>query len=151
MKLKNFLVKAKVATYASVGEINEKTLEDGCKELLYKESEFVYRDRYYGNNPFSGQEIVWQNGKIIWSMNYYGATISDDISVEQVYDFLKKALRKIRAERPFRGLDSFQEGEFKYFDKSVGNVEDFFGDEKILFQGQEVYRLKYHGGLIKMK
>lgn len=90
MKLSKFLVKAKIATYASAGEANEKVLEDGCKELLFEEDKFKYRDRYYGFNPFFGEEIVWQNGKIIWSMNYFGRIFSDAVPAKEVYQLSRK-------------------------------------------------------------
>ena len=85
MELSKFLAKAKIATYASVGEANERTLDDGAKELTFEDGKFKYRDRYYGFNPFIGQEVVSQNGKIIWSMNYYGKIISLVISAKRIY------------------------------------------------------------------
>ncbi len=36
-RLSRFLVKAKLATYASGEETNKRTLEDGAKELTFKE------------------------------------------------------------------------------------------------------------------
>ena len=88
MELSKFLVKAKIATYASEGEGGEKDLEDGSKELTYEEEEFRYRDRYFGFNPFSGEEVVWKNNEFIWVMNYYGKVVSDKIPAKQIYEFL---------------------------------------------------------------
>jgi len=76
-------------------EINERVLEDGAKELTFKEDGFRYRDRYYGFNPFVGQEIVWKDNKIVWSMNYYGKIISEIVPPKEIYNFLKKALRQV--------------------------------------------------------
>ena len=78
-QLSKFLVKAKINTYASSGEGGEKILFDESKEFEFEEKEFKYRDRYFGFDPFIGQEIVWQNGKIIWGMNYYGKVVSEVI------------------------------------------------------------------------
>jgi hypothetical protein len=64
-KFKKFLVKAKVNTYATDGENNEKILPDGTKKLEFKEGDFLYRDRYFGLNPFIGEEIVFYNGKVV--------------------------------------------------------------------------------------
>jgi len=58
MRLSEFLVKAKIATYASEGEASEIVLEDGAKELTFEDGKFKYRDRYYGFNPFVGEEIA---------------------------------------------------------------------------------------------
>ena len=55
-------------------------------------------------------------------------------------------MRQVVEERPFRGPDNFKEGGFEYVDKSSGDIKMFCGTETILFKGQEVYRLYYHGG-----
>ena len=151
MELSKFLVKAKIATYASEGEANKKVLEDGAKELTFEDGEFKYRDRYYGFNPFVGEEIVWKNGKIVWSMNYYGKIVSDVVSAKEIYEFLKMAMRQVKEDKPFRGPNNFKSGDFEYIDESTGDINDFSGIEKILFKGQEIYKLIYHGGIVKNK
>ena len=151
MGVSTFLVKAKIATYASFGEANEINLEDSAKELTFEDGEFKYRDKYYGFNPFIGEEVVFQNGKIVWSMNYYGKIISLVISAKQIYEFLKSAMRQIKENRPFRGPNNFKSGNFEYIDESTGDVNNFSGTERIFFKGQEIYRLIYHGGIVKFK
>jgi hypothetical protein len=149
--LEQFLVKAKISAYVSGGEDNEKFLADGSKELTFEEGQFKYRDRYFGWNPFIGEEIVWQSDKIIWAMNYYGVVSREVIATSQVYNFLRKAKRQAKENRPFRGPSSFNEGDFDYFNESNGTVEQFTGFERILYQGQEIYRLDYHGGKVKVR
>ena len=167
MDLAKFLIQAKTNTYASNGESppslkatarqdppslkvtawqREKILSDGSKEFEFEEKGFRYRDRYFGHDPFMGEEIVWHDDEVVWGMNYYGALLSDEISSREVYEFLKKAMRRVTKERPFRGPDNFKEGDFEYVDKSYGDINMFRGTEMILFKGQEVYRLYYHGG-----
>jgi len=146
MELSKFLVKAKIATYASEGEANERVLEDGAKELTFESDGFRYRDRYYGFNPFVGEEIVWKDDKIVWSMNYFGKISSDVVSGKEVYKFLQSAMRQVKEDRPFRGPNNFKSGDFEYIDESNGDVHNFTGIEKILFKGKEIYRLNYHGG-----
>ena len=149
MKLENFLVKAKINTYATDGEGGENVLNDNSKELDYEEGEFKYRDRYFGFNPFVGEEIVWQNDKIIWSMNYYGKIISDIIPERDIYEFLKKAMKSVKEDRPFRGPENLKENDFEYIDKNQGGIKEFIGEEKILYKGKEIYKLYYHGGFIR--
>ncbi|MFA5013842.1 MAG: DUF5680 domain-containing protein [Candidatus Paceibacterota bacterium] len=149
MELKDFLVEAKINTYAKDGEGGERVLEDGSKELIYENKEWKYRDRYFGFNPFIGEEAVWENGKMIWGMNYYGKILSDKVDVSQVYQFLKKAMRLVEADRPFRGPTELQEEEWDYRDENNGNIDKFEGVETIYFQKEKVYELKYHGGVIK--
>lgn len=151
MRLEQFLVKAKVGTYAS-GEAGEtQILTDGGKELTFQVGEFKYRDRYFGWNPFVGEEVVWQNGQIIWAMNYYGAVFAESVMADQVYTFLQEAMKLIEEDRPFRGPQSFENNEYKYIDESQGDMERFTGIEKIFYQGHEIYQLAYHGGSVKVK
>lgn len=148
MILKDFIVKAKTNTYASNGEGGEKILEDGSKELIYESGEWKYRDRYFGFNPFIGEEVVWKNGKVVWGMNYYGRIVSNKVDAKQLYEFLQKAMLLVEAERPFRGPIDFKEGEWDYKDESNGAVDKFDGIETIFFQKERVYELRYHGGVV---
>ncbi|HNY35908.1 MAG TPA: DUF5680 domain-containing protein [Candidatus Pacearchaeota archaeon] len=144
-----FLLKAKINTYASNGENEEKILEDGSKELVYKNNEWEYRDRYFGFNPFIGEEIIFKDSKIFWGMNYYGRIISDKVETEQIYQFLKKSLRLAKIEYPFRGPIDFQENNWIYKNKINGIANNFTGKESIYFKQEKVYELIYHGGIIK--
>jgi len=147
MSLREFLVKAKAKTYASEGERNGRQLEDGGTELTFRDAKYVYRDRYYGVNPFAGEEIVWQDGRTVWAMNYHGGVTDDAILPADVYLFLRSALRNVEAARPFRGGPrEFSDGLYTYRDQNTGDLDRFSGREAISFQGREVYSLHYHGG-----
>ncbi len=148
MELKHFLVEAKRNTYAAGGERKELVLEDGSKEFTYQLDNFEYRDRYFGFNPFIGEEIVSINEKAIWGMNYRGRIISEDIDVSLLYQFLRQAMSLLESERPFRGPHLFSEGYWKYEDESEGDVDNFSGKEAIYFKNEKVYELIYHGGFI---
>ena len=148
MDLVTFLLKAKLRTYATGGEGNERTLSDGTREMSYSEGDFLYRDRYFGFNPFIGEEVVWEKEKVIWAMNYYGAVTDETVSSGDVYHFLQKAMQRVTAEHPFRGPSEYREGDFIYQDQSEGSVDSFSGEEGIDFQGRQVYSLKYHGGKV---
>lgn len=143
-----FIIKAKQNTYAKSGEAGEKILADSSKELVFKEGDFKYRDRYFGFDPFIGEEIVFQNSKVVWGMNYYGRIISRIISAKQVYQFLRKALKRVVKDKHFRGLDGFVDHDFRYANKSEGSIENFKGQEKIFYKQKLVYRLDYNGGVI---
>jgi len=150
-QLNQFLVKAKINTYTSSGEGGEKILPDESKKFEFEEKEFKYRDRYFGFDPFIGEEIVWQSEKVIWGMNYYGEIVSEIISAKSIYQFLQEALKKITKDKPFRGPDNFKKDEFEYINKVEGTVEKFKGEEIIFYKKQVVYKLNYHGGLIATK
>ena len=149
MELSKFLVKAKVSTYASAGEGGERKLDDGGRELVYEEGAWKYRDRYFGFNPFIGEEIVWKDEKIVWGMSYYGKILSEGVDAGELYGFLKKALARVEESIPFRGPKTFIEDDFSYRNSSSGSVEEFHGVEMILQRGVRVFELTYHGGVVK--
>ncbi|MEA3378704.1 MAG: DUF5680 domain-containing protein [Nanoarchaeota archaeon] len=151
MELKKFLVKAKISTYATGGESKEVILEDGSEELTYKEKKFKYRDRYFGHNPFIGEEIVWKNKKILWAMNYYGNIIDKKIPSKEVYNFLKDVLKKVTEDLPFRGPKIFKKENFKYINEVDGDISNFSGKEIIYYNNKMIYFLHYHGGFIRNK
>jgi hypothetical protein len=150
MELKDFLVKAKLATYASQ-KPTKMNLIDGGKQLTLEHDEFRYKDKYYGFNPFSGQEVVWKRDVCIWSMNYYGEITDKKVDPKEIYEFLKTALRHISSDRPFRGPLQHSQGDFCYIDVSHGDINKFIGREKIYLYEKEIYQLTYHGGKIKSK
>jgi len=147
-ELCRFIAKAKINTYASGRE--GATLIDGSKELTFEEGKFLYRDRYFGFNPFIGGEVVFYEGKCIWGMNYCGYIVpSEDISLKEVYAFLRESLKRVEEEKPFRGPKKYEKNPFKYANSVQGNISMFNGIEKIFYKGKEVYRLLYHGGFTK--
>src|SRR3989344_6951445 len=149
MELNEFLVRAKINTYASSGEGREQNLKDSSKELIYEENGWKYRDRYFGFNTFIGEEIIWKNEEMIWGMNYYGQILSKAVGAKEIYEFLKEALLQVDESMPFRGPKILDEGNFSYRNSNSGSVEEFHGVEMVLYKGKRVYELQYHGGIVK--
>lgn len=148
MNLLEFIVKAKKNTYANPS-VKARKLKDGSKELIFKEGHYTYRDKYFGFNPFAGEEIVFQNDKAVWVMNYAGKTKTNPIFSKKIYTFLKKAMQQIKEEKPFRGPSNFKANNFEYRNKSSGDLSSFRGKEIIFYKDKEVYSLEYHGGFVK--
>jgi hypothetical protein len=149
MELSQFLIKAKISGYATGGEGKELKLEDGGFKFYYKEHDLEYSDIYYGFNPFFGQEIVRQNNRAIWIMNYFGETTFQRKEAVSVYQFLKLALQHPDPKLPLRGPKYFGKDNFIYRNSGNGNIDLFFGEEIIKFENKQVYKLRYHGGTIK--
>lgn len=147
--LKEFLVIAKKATYATSGEGGERRLQDGTKEFVFKKGLHIYRDRYFGSNPFIGQEIVFNNNNPVWGMNYSGNVISSTVDSHETYSFLKKALQKVTKQSPYRGPKTFTSGEWRYSCTVEGSIGAFSGQEAIFWNKKKVYELLFHGGEIK--
>ena len=60
--LARYLVKAKFQGYASGDESRIQHLADGGSEVRSEEDGYVYRDRWYGEDRFTGEEVVWHKG-----------------------------------------------------------------------------------------
>lgn len=147
MNFKDFLIKAKKATYANKQAIT-KISPDNSKELIFKEDILIYRDRYFGHNPFFGEEIVFKKNKPFWGMNYQGKCFSK-LKTKEVYNFLKYCLSEVSKDSPVRGPRQIIKGKLKYTNEKKGDIEFFIGIEKIFIKEKLVYICHYHGGLIK--
>lgn len=145
----HFLLKAKKSTYADSGGAGDALNKDGSKSFSYDEDSWSYTDVYVGYNPFSGQEIVRKDGLPFWSMNYYGSVKKKD--VKEVYRFLKQAMLRVDSTHPFRGPAEFSQDDWTYTCKQKGTLDNFEGKEKIFFQKELVYKLLFHGGILRPK
>ncbi len=149
MKLVDFLIRAKKSGYACETGGRREEFEDGSVGFKFVEEDFTYYDRYYGSNPFSGSEYIYDiDGRVIWMMNYYGASNSDSIEVSKIYSFLREAMRNITPEYPFRGPKEYENNGLIYRNTQNGSFECFHGNEKIYATNLKLYDLYYHGGVI---
>jgi len=149
-ELARFLVKAKTAGYASGDESRIRKLADGSFEAGgLAEGKFSYRDRWYGEASFLGEEIVHYRGRPVWGMNFHGAVAGGAQIPAEFPKFHKSALRHLTAGRPFRGPLFYQEGELVYVNEVTGSIREFHGVERVLFRGQEIFRLVYSGGMLE--
>ena len=142
--LKEFLCEARRNTYASgaSGEGNQKIF--ASHQLEFQRGEYSYIDVYFsGKKRFMGQEIIYQDAKPVWGMNYISNQIGD---LETV--FLKESLMKLSEKCRLGETCSYIKREYKYQDNGQGSLAEFFGEEEIFVETKSVYKLKYQGGLI---
>ena len=146
-ELTEFIVAAKRATYAAVDEGGEQQSSDGAKKFEYSRGGLHYQDVYYGSTDFAGQETVFKQGKPAWAMSYYGATL-DRTETDELYAFLKAALKEVTKEAPYRGRARLASDVLEYSNEWHGSPERFHGREQISKNGIVVYELRYEGGLL---
>jgi hypothetical protein len=146
--LARYLVKAALQGYASGDESRIQHLADGGSEVRSEEGDYVYRGRWYGNERFAGEDVVWHNGHALWSMNFYGATTPGCAIPAEFPKFHKSALRRVSVDAPFRGPAMYHDGEFVYVNKWTGSISEFSGEERVFFRDQEIFHLVYHGGTL---
>ena len=146
-ELAHFLVEAKRNTYAAQkGRVASSRLES--KDLGFRCGDYYYLDSYFGEKDFSGQEIVYFKDKPIWSMNYYGKMLQDEVP-QGFIETLRGALLKVEVDRPFRGCGTYSQGRYLYKCWSEGTLFIFKGQESIRYGRKVVYCLNFHGGQIR--
>lgn len=148
--LRAFLVEAKRGTYAAGGDAGRvPSLLAGAHQLEYRSGSWLYRDLYYGSARFAGQETVSVGDAPVWSMVYAGGVPTGaGVSPSEVYAFLRLALQRVSAERPYRGPEGWEMGAWRYACAVSGDLWAFEGRERIARDGREVYALVFAGGAI---
>ena len=147
-ELEQFIVRAKQSTYAGSGK---KLLPYrlGSQDLQCAESDWAYHDSYLGERDFIGQEIVYYRMQPVWGMNYFGVILKPDkITSAQAGKMIQKSLTRLYAEGRFLGRFEHQDGQLTYIDENEGDVSSFRGKENIYDDGEVVYELVYHGGIL---
>ncbi len=150
--LTRFLVAAKRATYAAGGSQSRAAvaaLLQGAHQMEYVEGDFLYRDIYFGDDFFSGQEVVYLADDPVWSMCYAGgwtSALMESDEARRVSGVLQASLRLVPGEYPYRGPLQHQQGVYAYTNKPEGDVSRFWGTERIAREGSVLYELRYCGG-----
>jgi len=148
--LKEFILEASQNTYASENPDIKVKQEDNSTTIVYEKDDWKYHDNYFGGEPYGGREVVFFKGNPIWMMVYYGWVVEGN-NPDDVYGILTKALRNSSIEMPYRGPRELVDGEFKYINELNGEVDNFFGEEKIYKGDTLLYVAKYMGGLVDKK
>ncbi len=143
----SFLIRAKQNTYAS-GKTPDPSIRPGAKEMRFEEASYLYIDTWLGGFHFIGEEAVWQKGVCVWGMNYFGKMLVTEIP-EGFSEFLKGALLHAPVKAPYRGPDSYVQGDFEYHCSWRGSLSSFEGEEAISLNKQTIYRLSFHGGEVR--
>lgn len=150
--LKKFLYNANKFGYAGDGKEINSPQRPGFDELEYSEGDYLYHDSYSGHYFAPGQEVVYYKGDPIWAMAYAGGMKfehhSDETLTKQTIKFLKKALLAMNPEKPYRGPEKFEEGEWRYVSTLSGDIKDFTGNEKIYLKDKLVFEQNFIGGII---
>ena len=143
MTFADFLALARRETYAIP---HGEALGDGTEQMAFDRGAWRYRDRYAGQNPYGGQELVWFEDRVVWIKNYFAEVVSARCSSEEIYRFQRKALGQPDPAHLMRGPARFRDGRFRYETAIEGDLSRFHGEEVIYFDDLEVYRMILHGG-----
>lgn len=145
-----FLREANTNTYANEKIKKATSLRHGSNDYHFESGDLTFHDTYFGTTKFIGEEIVYKNDVPVWGMNYYGFTLSDEIS-ESLFDaILRPALMSGAGDNiPVRGPKEFVNGDWTYAFDVKGELANFTGLEEISKNGEIVCRLYCHGGFVE--
>ncbi len=144
VRLIEFRLEANTQTYAGYMTPVKET-RPMSYDYEYQQGDFYYYDSWIGGEVFSGEEVIWKNGKAVYAMNYCGRTLDERFSG----DFLKEALRAATKECPYRGPQEYESGQYRYKTQVNGDIYWFQGYEEIYCQEMKVYEFFYPGGIMK--
>lgn len=147
--LEEFLIKARLATYASEGG-KVKAVLDGSTQLEFADGDWLYRDVYYtGKNTFMGLDTVYYQRKPVFSNSYYGNW--GEMTEEEIDKILRGALVANPESRLYKKVTWEKDG-FHYEcqpDEFAGTIDEIGGHEFIGKDGEEIYRFYYAGSLLE--
>lgn len=151
--LEDFILEAKAASYVG-GSSPAPPSRTGAHDIGYRRARWRYLDSYFGGTDFLGQEVVWSGDTPVWAMNYHGRVLDPErISGSTAGAVIREALSALyRLDRFMdRSLGPFahEVGPYRSIDSNAGSVAGFWGTERIVLKDRDVYRLDYHGGMVK--
>jgi hypothetical protein len=144
-KTVDFLIRAKRATYAGKGA-EDTPSRPASHDLHYAEGDLLYIDTFVGGAKFGGEEALWRDNIPFWVMNYYGVVTDKE---HFSGDFLKEALLRVPANKPFRGPKEYSDGDYTYTCEINGEFNYFTGKEDILYREQKIYECYFNGGEVE--
>lgn len=147
-ELHRFIVEAKEATYSAAKASQIPPTRADAEPLVYVRDKWEYVDRFVGGQDFVGQAIVALQGHPVWAMNYHGFVLAPQEDLHRLAEVLKASLKRVYHEERFLGDALLTRGRYIYQDTNAGDVRRFQGEERIYTNGELVYKLWYHGGLI---
>jgi hypothetical protein len=147
--LLRFIVRAKAATYVAGAGANMPSCRPGSRDIRFAEGEFTYLDSYFGSSDFIGEEVAFRGEVPLWAMNYFGRILNPQkITAAETGQMIQRSLSRMYREGRFLGGFEYPYGDLVYHDSNDGEPDAFTGVEWITRDGEVVYRLVYHGGLI---
>lgn len=146
-ELKQFLVAANKAGYASGKEKQWVKEKDGSTTIEFTQGEWKSHDNFFGGEPYGGRTVVFYKRKPVWIMVYYGRVV-EGANPDLIYPVLRAALKMMPAQSPFRGPKEYRQKEFEYKNSWRGDVDNFSGEEHITSSNKVVYNAKYIGGWV---
>jgi hypothetical protein len=148
--LRAFHTEAGNHSYSKGGTYSKTPERRKFNEIPYVEGDWSYLDSYVGYYRSWGTELIRYKDDPVWCVNYGGGIMDGkwDLAAK-TFDFLKKALNIETEEYSARGPEHYEEGDWEYSYKQIGDFFNFSGYEEIYYKGELVFFHNIIGGLVK--
>ena len=90
-EIKEFLQIANRSGYGNP-DVKIKPTVDGGQIIQHQSGDWCFSDRFYGGQPYAGQEIIYYKDDPVWAMQYRGWLTDESFNSGDIYSFLRKAL-----------------------------------------------------------
>jgi len=147
--IEKFLLKANKPHADGMAETRKE--KNGSRTITFTDGDFSMEDNFFGGEPYGGQQVVFYRKEPVWICVYYGRVLETSLSPDVVYDFLREALQYPDIDKPQRGPESYKKDNLEYRNRQEGDLDDYFGRESILEDGEEIYWAKFMGGLVDQR
>lgn len=118
------------------------------KILKLQIDNYTYEDEFYGGEPYSGNETIWEEGSPIFRCVYWGK-VAKGINFGDIYNFLRTALSKGPDHNlVHRGPHEYVEGNMRYTNTCEGFIDEFKQVERIYVDSRDVYTAYFYGGRV---
>ncbi|MEX0684215.1 MAG: DUF5680 domain-containing protein [Dehalococcoidia bacterium] len=145
--LKAFLLESNRAGYAGGDEKKWIREGDGSLTIVFEDGSWRSHDNFFGGEPYGGRTVVFHEGQPVWMIVYYGWA-DEGSEPESLYGILKKALKEMPSDAPYRGPRRREIDSYVYTNQWDGALDRFAGREEILEGQALVYQADYAVGLV---
>ncbi len=148
--MKDILRRFNVKGYSDENSKYIDNSKDG-KILKLQIDNYTYEDEFYGGEPYSGNETIWRDNKVVYRVVYWGK-VSKDIEFNNIYTFLRKAL-SLGPDNNLvhRGPSEYIENNLKYTNEIEGDINEFRQIERIYMNNEIVYIAYFNGGHVNIR
>lgn len=142
-EIKSFLMRANMPH--AEGTVEPTKEKDGSRTIEYADGDYRLHDNFFGGEPYGGRLVIFHKEEPVFMEVYYGQTSKP---ADEVYGFLREALKYPDDKNPFRGPAEYTNGAYSYKSVTEGDVASHTVKESIYEDGKEIYWAVVIGGLV---
>jgi len=117
-------------------------------ETDFREGTMFYQRSYMGTYSLIGKEIVSMSDRPVWGLSFFGATLGEKISKEDIHYLLNAMLMlSVPVDENYKLSSLNKEYTFENLLPN-GDITNFKGEKFAIQKNMKLFNLQYFGGLI---